>query len=156
MSSLIDACAEFEAEMYSSSTTNMDDWSIEIHKIDQADDMLTRVLEHCWGVTDSKMTKKRLFEINDSILEIPEYYAFCVAPRSVAMQMETHKKKHRFYAVLSFWFPFTQLEWNNCFAVVIEFAMRTLRAPVRVTHRSYASVNTQRRERATCLPYALF
>ena len=48
------------------------------------------------------------------------------------------KKKHRFYAVFSFWLPFTQLEWNNCFAVVIEFALRTLRAPVRVTHRFYA------------------
>ena len=43
------------------------------------------------------MSRKRLMGCSDSILEIPEYYAFCTAPRSVAMQLETHKKKHRFY-----------------------------------------------------------
>ena len=69
---------------------------VEIIKIEQSDEMLRRVMLHCWGVK-SKMNKGKLFACNDSILEIPEYYAFCTAPRSVAMQMETHKKKNRFY-----------------------------------------------------------
>ena len=92
MSSLIDACAEWE-EQHRVSTEG---WSIEIHKIEQADEMLTKVLNHCWGA-ENRMSRKRLMGCSDSILEIPEYYAFCTAPRSVAMQLETHKKKHRFY-----------------------------------------------------------
>lgn len=69
---------------------------IEIMKIKESDEMLKRVMKHCWGV-ESRMNKKRLFACNDSILEIPEYYAFCVVPRSVALQLETHKKKNRGY-----------------------------------------------------------
>lgn len=92
MSSLIDACAEWE-EQHRVSTEG---WRIEIHKIEQADEMLTKVLKHCWGA-ENRMSRKRLMGCSDSILEIPEYYAFCTAPRSVAMQLETHKKKHRFY-----------------------------------------------------------
>lgn len=76
--------------------SDVEDWSIEIHKIHQSEEMLTKVLRHCWGA-ENKMTRRRLMGCSDSILEIPEYYAFCYAPRSVAMQMETHKKKHRFY-----------------------------------------------------------
>lgn len=74
----------------------MTDMKIEIVKIEQSDEMLKRVLQHCWGV-DSKMNKGKLFACNDSILEIPEYYAFCTVPRSVALQLETHKKKNRGY-----------------------------------------------------------
>lgn len=70
--------------------------TIELYKIEQSDSMLVKTLKHCWNV-DSTMTKKRLFASNDSILEIPEYYAFCNAPRSVAMQMRTHEKKHGMY-----------------------------------------------------------
>jgi hypothetical protein len=69
---------------------------IEVIKIEQSDDMLKRTMKHCWGV-DSTMTKKRLFASNDSILEIPEYWAFCKAPRSVAAQLRTHEKKHGMY-----------------------------------------------------------
>lgn len=69
---------------------------IEIIKIEQMDDVLKRVFKHIWGV-DSKMNRKKLFASNDSILEIPEYVAICNVPRSVALQIETHKKKHRSY-----------------------------------------------------------
>lgn len=69
---------------------------IEIIKIDQMDDVLKRVFKHIWGV-DSKMNRKKLFASNDSILEIPEYVAICNVPRSVALHIETHKKKHRSY-----------------------------------------------------------
>ena len=70
--------------------------NIEITKIKQTEDMLKEVMRHCWGV-ESKMNKSRLFACNDSILEIPEYYAVCTAPRSVAAQLRTHEKKHGMY-----------------------------------------------------------
>ncbi len=72
---------------------------IEIYKITETDEMLKKLLKHCWNV-DSKMSKAKLFASNDSILEVPEYWAFCHAPRSVALQMETHKKKHGVYVWL--------------------------------------------------------
>lgn len=69
---------------------------IKIHKIEQTDDLLKKTLFHCWGV-ESKMNKGKLFACNDSILEIPEYYIICTAPRSVAAQMRTHEKKNGVY-----------------------------------------------------------
>ena len=69
---------------------------IDVVKIEKTDEMLKRTMEHCWGV-DSKMNKAKLFACNDSILEIPEYYAVCTAPRSVAAQLRTHEKKHGMY-----------------------------------------------------------
>lgn len=69
---------------------------IEIVKIEQTEDMLRRVFKHCWSV-ESKMNKTKLFACNDSILEIPEYYAVCSAPRAVAAQLRTHEKKHGMY-----------------------------------------------------------
>lgn len=69
---------------------------IEIHKIRETDEMLRLTLAHCWGV-DSKMNMAKLFACNDSILEIPEYYCICRAPRSVAAQLRTHEKKHGMY-----------------------------------------------------------
>jgi hypothetical protein len=57
---------------------------------------LAETLRHCWGVK-TNMKKSKLFASNDSILEIPEYYAFCKAPRSVAAQLRTHEKKHGMY-----------------------------------------------------------
>ena len=70
--------------------------TIELYKIQESDALLKKTIKHCWG-RESKAGKSKMFACNDSILEIPEYYAFCTAPRSVALQMETHKKKHRFY-----------------------------------------------------------
>lgn len=70
--------------------------NIKITKIEQTEEMLKETMRHCWGV-ESKMNKSRLFACNDSILEIPEYYAFCTAPRSVAAQLRTHEKKHGMY-----------------------------------------------------------
>lgn len=70
--------------------------NIKIIKIEQTEDMLKEVMRHCWGV-ESKMNKARLFACNDSILKIPEYYAVCTAPRSVAAQLRTHEKKHGMY-----------------------------------------------------------
>ena len=69
---------------------------IEMYKVQESDTFLKKLLKHCWGV-DSKMSKAKLFASNDSILEVPEYWAFCHAPRSVAMQLRTHEKKHRMY-----------------------------------------------------------
>ena len=54
------------------------------------------VMKHCWGAF-SIPPKHRLYASNDSILEVEEFLALCEIPRSVAMQLETHKKKHRFY-----------------------------------------------------------
>lgn len=73
---------------------------IEIIKINQTEDMFFKTLQHCWGVK-SKMNKTKIFACNDSILEIPEYYAFCTAPRSVAMQLRTHEKRNGMYAWLA-------------------------------------------------------
>ena len=70
--------------------------NIKITKIEQTEEMLKETMLHCWGV-ESKMNKSRLFACNDSILEIPEYYAVCTAPRSVAAQLRTHEKKHGMY-----------------------------------------------------------
>ena len=72
---------------------------IEMYKVQESDAFLKKLLKHCWGV-DSKMSKAKLFASNDSILEVPEYWCFCHAPRSVALQMETHKKKHGVYVWL--------------------------------------------------------
>ena len=58
--------------------------------------VLLDVMRHCWD-TKKLSDLNRLYASNDSILEIPEWLAICTAPRSVAMQLETHKKKHRFY-----------------------------------------------------------
>lgn len=69
---------------------------IKIIKIEQSDELLRQTLAHCWGVK-SKMNKAKIFACNDSILEIPEYYAVCKAPRSVAAQLRTHEKKHGVY-----------------------------------------------------------
>ena len=74
--------------------------NIKIHKIEQTEEMLKETMRHCWGV-ESKMNKSRLFACNDSILEIPEYYAVCTAPRSVAAQLRTHEKKHGMYFWMS-------------------------------------------------------
>lgn len=73
---------------------------IEIVKISESSEMLKRTLKHCWGV-DSKMNTAALFACSDSINEIPEYWAFCVAPRSVAAQLRTHEKKHGMYFWMS-------------------------------------------------------
>lgn len=73
---------------------------IDVVKIEKTDEMLKRTMAHCWGV-DSKMNKAKLFACNDSILEIPEYYAVCTAPRSVAAQLRTHEKKHGMYFWMS-------------------------------------------------------
>ena len=58
--------------------------------------MLRKTLLHCWGVP-SKMNMGKFFASNDSILEIPEYWLFAKAPRSVAAQLRTHEKKHGVY-----------------------------------------------------------
>jgi hypothetical protein len=73
---------------------------IKIVKIYPTETMLAETLKHCWGV-ESKMNKAKIFACNDSILEIPEYYAFCTAPRSVAMQLRTHEKRNGMYAWLA-------------------------------------------------------
>ena len=70
--------------------------NINIVKILQSDGLLAMTLEHCWGVK-SKMNKEKIFACNDSILEIPEYWVFAKAPRSVAAQLRTHEKKHGMY-----------------------------------------------------------
>lgn len=69
---------------------------IEMYKVQESDAFLKKLLKHCWNV-DSKMSKTKLFASNDSILEVPEYWCFCHAPRSVAMQLRTHEKKHGMY-----------------------------------------------------------
>jgi hypothetical protein len=73
---------------------------VDVVKIEKTDEMLKRTMAHCWGV-DSKMNMAKLFACNDSILEIPEYWCFCTAPRSVAAQLRTHEKKHGMYFWMS-------------------------------------------------------
>ena len=70
--------------------------TIGIIKVPIGDELLKQTMKHCWGI-ESKMNKGKIFASNDSILEIPEYWAFCEAPRSVAMQLRTHEKKHGMY-----------------------------------------------------------
>lgn len=69
---------------------------IEIIKVEQTDELLKRTLQHCWGAKGN-LPKRKLFACSDSINEIPEYWAFCLAPRSVAAQLRTHEKKHGMY-----------------------------------------------------------
>lgn len=61
--------------------------------------VLCDVLEFIWGAKGAN--SDRLHAGNDSVNEIEEYLALCEIPRSVAMQLETHKKKHRFYSWMS-------------------------------------------------------
>lgn len=69
---------------------------ISIVKNLQSDGLLAMTFEHCWGIK-SKMNKEKIFASNDSILEVPEYWVFAKAPRSVAAQLRTHEKKHGMY-----------------------------------------------------------
>lgn len=63
------------------------------------DELLLETMDFLWRDEKHRGSPvpNRLYRGNDSILEIPEWYAFCEAPRSVAMQLETHKKKHGCY-----------------------------------------------------------
>ena len=74
------------------------DMKIIIRKIVGAD-TLKEVLSFVWGAKGANIA--RLHAGNDSVNEIEEYLALCEIPRSVAMQLETHKKKHRFYSWMS-------------------------------------------------------
>ena len=62
---------------------------------------MKQVIDFLWAKTPKQKAKlhtdDRIYAGNDSILEIPEWYAFCTAPRSVAMQIETTKKKNGCY-----------------------------------------------------------
>ena len=53
------------------------------------------VASFLWGA--KHITWSKVAFGNDSICEIPEYYIFCVVPRSVAMHIETHKKRNGCY-----------------------------------------------------------
>lgn len=64
---------------------------IEVIKNEMSNQILQKTLKHCWNV-DSSMNMNKLFACNDSILELMEYWIIAEAPRSVCMQMETHKK----------------------------------------------------------------
>lgn len=69
---------------------------IKVYKMGDSDFFLSKTMLHCWNIK-SKMNRKKIFASNDSILEIPEYWIFCRAPRSVAAQLRTHEKKHGSY-----------------------------------------------------------
>ena len=69
---------------------------IKVYRMGDSDFFLSKTILHCWNVK-SKMNRKKIFASNDSILEIPEYWIFCRAPRSVAAQLRTHEKKHGSY-----------------------------------------------------------
>ena len=58
-------------------------------------DTLSEVCGFLWGAKG--VSWNRVAFGNDSICEIPEFYIFCVVPRSVAMHIETHKKKNGCY-----------------------------------------------------------
>ena len=62
-------------------------------------DVLKDILGFVWNAPGSNL--KKLHAGNDSVNEVEEYLALCEIPRSVAMQVETHKKKHRFYSWMS-------------------------------------------------------
>lgn len=68
---------------------------IEVQPIEASFDMLKKCVNHCWK--NNVKSFKRLYATNHSILEIPEFYITATVPRSVALQMETHKKKHGTY-----------------------------------------------------------
>lgn len=72
---------------------------IEVIKNEMSNQILQKTLKHCWNV-DSSMNMGKLFACNDSILELMEYFIFATVPRSVSMQMETHKKKYGGYVWL--------------------------------------------------------
>lgn len=109
---------------------------IEIIKIEQTDEMLWKTMEHCWGVK-SKKNKGRIFACNDSMLEIPEYWVFCKAPRSVAAQLRTHEKKHGMY----FWMGTGRPDRKDCVPgeysreQIVPFVMKlTARAIKEISH----------------------
>lgn len=58
---------------------------------------LAKIMKHCWG-TEAVPKGLRLYASNDSILEVEEFLALCVIPRSVAAQLATHRKKYRGYS----------------------------------------------------------
>lgn len=72
---------------------------IEIYPIDESFLMLRECIRHCWGREVKSVD--RLYSTHDSTMEIPEFYIIATVPRSVAMHMETHKKKHGCYVWLS-------------------------------------------------------
>jgi len=54
------------------------------------------VIRWLWNPKTIKPSAK-IWDGNDSILQIPLWIAFCVVPRSVYLQLATHRKKDFFY-----------------------------------------------------------
>lgn len=97
--------------------------------------MLESVLNFVWGA--KKPNVERIHAGNDSVNEIEEYLALCDIPRSVAMQMETHKKKHRFYSWMSSARPDLpcKLQGEYSRTQMVKFAMVfTVRGIIDISH----------------------
>lgn len=95
------------------------------------------VISYLWGRKEVTVPSLNVYRTDDSILEISEIYAFCVAPRSVVMQLETHKKKHGCYV----WMTSARPDRNAAASVVysreqpIRFVMKlTPRAIIHMSH----------------------
>ena len=58
--------------------------------------LLGDVIKFLWG-GKSDVPSDRIWEGNDSILQIPLWIAFCEAPRSIYTHIATHRKKDFFY-----------------------------------------------------------
>lgn len=67
---------------------------------DSPDNTLFRIMNYIWGVP-KQPNKARLYASDDSIHEAEQYVMLCEIPRSVAMQIVTHRKKHRNYSWMS-------------------------------------------------------
>lgn len=104
-------------------------------RVSGAPSELTSVMRYLWNADATP--SRRLFASSDSILEIPTWYVFCVAPRSVAMQLETHKKKHGFYLWMSSARPDRDSEAAKSYSreQPVRFVMKiTSRAIIDISH----------------------
>lgn len=97
--------------------------------------VLKDILGFIWGAKGANLPK--LHAGNDSVNEVEEYLVLCEIPRSVAMQLETHKKKHRFYSWMSSARPDlpSRLEGEYSRDQIVRFAMVfTVRGIIDISH----------------------
>lgn len=80
-------------------TMTADGMTVTVWKDSNAD-TLERIMKFVWGL-EKKPNVNRIYGSDDSIAEAEHFVALCEVPRSVAMQLVTHRKKMGNYSWMS-------------------------------------------------------
>lgn len=80
-------------------TKTSEDMTVTVWR-DSDPETLTAIMQFVWGL-EKKPNTKKIYASDDSIAEAEHYVALCEVPRSVAMQLVTHRKKMGNYSWMS-------------------------------------------------------